>query len=425
MLRRSGFGATGPEVDSAVAVGDPSVVVAEILDGNFRKDPGVIATPMPDLEIPHRPHLDAVAERRRYRTKLTEQRNELTQWWVRRMVAIDNPISEKLTFLWHNHFATSAEKVIIPRLLARQNEKLRSHCLGNFRTLAGAMLSDPAMIVWLDGRENKVGSPNENLSREFMELFALGHGNGYSEADVREGARALTGWALTKDGGAELLRKRHDDATKTVLDTTGEIDAKELCDIVVAEPASARYIAGRLWQQLASDEPPSTSTSERLIEAYGPSYDLKALTNAILTDPTFLGSTGTVVSPPLDWLIGTLRALRVELDKPDQIKQAVTVLESLGQLPFYPPNVGGWPRGRAWLSSSAANVRLQTANKVVQDGDLSVVADSAVADRIDAAGYMIGIGAWSDRTVEALKPLRKHPDALVAAAVNTPEYLTS
>lgn len=425
MLRRSGFGATGSEVDSAVALGRPSALVAKRLAADFRQDPGAIATPMPRLEVPRRPEPNETSAYRKYRRKLAEQREDLTQWWIRRMVAVENPVNEKLTFLWHNHFATSGEKVRIPALLAHQNEKLRSLSSGSFRTLAYAMLTDPAMIVWLDGRQNKSGSPNENLSREFLELFALGHGDDYSEADVREGARALTGWTVTKDGNARLISKRHDDTTKTVLSTTGRIDSAELCDIIVAEPASARYIAGRLWQQLASDELPSAPTLKRLVEAYGPSYDLKALTAAILTDPDFPKRAGTVITPPLDWLIGTLRALRVELDKPDQIKRAVTVLESLGQLPFYPPDVGGWPCGRAWLSSSAANIRLQTANKVVQEGDYSQVSDSPVADRIDAAGYMIGIGAWSDRTVEALRPLRKNPDALVAAAVNTPEYLTS
>ena len=425
MLRRSGFGTLGSEVDSAVQLGGTSTIVAERLAGDFAKDPGVIATPLPDMDVPDRPNRSAESAYRKYLKTLASQREALTQWWIRRMVAVENPVCEKLTFLWHNHFATSGEKVRVPGLLARQNEKLRSHCLDDFRTLVHAMLTDAAMITWLDGRQNKVGSPNENLSRELMELFVLGHGNRYSEFDVREGARALTGWTVTDGGEAEFVAKRHDDSTKTVLGTTGKIGTEDLCDIVVADPASARFIAGRLWQQLASDDPPSAATLSRLAEAYGSSYNLKALTNAILTDSEFPKRGGTLVTPPLDWLIGLLRALQIDLDQAEQAKRAVTVLESLGHLPFYPPDVGGWPRGNAWLSSAAAPPRIQAATKLVKDGDLSLVSDSPLADRIDAAGYLIGIGVWSDRTVKALKPLRRKPESLVAAAANTPEYLTS
>lgn len=399
--------------------------VGEILSADFTNDPGVVATPMPNLDIPKRPEESDLPRRRRYFEKTGEQRQDLTHWWIQRMVAAENPANEKLTFLWHNHFATSALKVGLAGSMANQNQKLRELCLGDFRNLAYAMLTDAAMVIWLDGQQNKAGSPNENLAREFLELFALGHGNGYSEKDVREGARALTGWTVRNYVDAELVAKRHDNSTKSVLGTTGKIGLQDFCDVVVAEPDSASYIAGRLWQQVASDKPPSHATLERLVKAYGPNRDLSGLTTAILTDPDFLGSSATVVTSPAEWLIGLLRAVQTPLQDIQQVKIIAAVLKSLGQLPFYPPDVGGWPRGQAWLSSSAVNIRLRIASRVVKDGDVSLVDETAIDDRVDAAGYLIGVGAWSDRSAKALKPLRKEPTALVAAAVNTPEYLTS
>jgi uncharacterized protein (DUF1800 family) len=380
---------------------------------------------MPSLDIPDRPQDADTEGRRRYSEKIGVQKTDLTHWWIRRMVAVANPANEKLTFLWHNHFATSASKVGTARSMANQNEKLRAHCLGDFRNLAYTMLTDAAMIFWLDGQQNSAGSPNENLAREFLELFALGHGNGYSEKDVREGARALTGWTIREDVDAELVARRHDAKPKSILGTTGRIGLKELCDIVVGEPESTNYIAVRLWQQLASDQPPPSATLQRLAKAYGPNRDLNALTTAILTDPDFLENSATVVTSPVDWLIGMLRAVRVQELDTKQIELVARTLKLLGQLPFYPPDVGGWPRGQAWLSSSAVNLRMQVARALVADGDVSSVTDAALSDRIDAAGYLIGVGAWSDRSVDALKPLEQNPTLLVAAAVNTPEYLTS
>ena len=426
LLRRSGFGTTGTEVDKIAATDNLESVVEKILAASPSEDSGAAATPMPKVALLKHPGKTASGDRiNAYRKELSQQMHELTRWWVRRMVAVEQPTREKLTLLWHNHFATSAEKVQKAALMAAQNEKLRTLCLGDFETLAYAMLTDAAMVVWLDGDENKVGAPNENLAREFLELFALGHGNGYSETDVREGARALTGWIIREDGNTTLHKKRHDPATKTVLGSTGKLDAKLFCQTVLEHQGSPRYVASRLWQQLASDTPPSGQTLDRLVGAYGSDRNLQSLTAAILTDAEFLESRATVVSGPVDWLIGLLRTLQVPVDGSREVAGLTAVLKSLGQRPFYPPNVGGWPRGRAWLSTAAVGIRLQTASSAVKRGDISVVVDAAPSERLDAVGYLIGVGAWTDSTIKALKPLLKDPPTLVAAAVNTPEYLTA
>jgi uncharacterized protein (DUF1800 family) len=419
-LRRAGFGVTGPQVD-AVAAQDWSAYLGAALGADPDGDPGAVATPTPAFSPSRPPGKQATATARmQYNRELTEHMSQLSSWWLRRMVAVEQPVHEKLTLLWHNHFATSAQKVRIAAHMAAQNQKLRTLHLGDFRTLAYAMLTDAAMLRWLDGQSNTAQAPNENLSREFMELFALGHGDGYTEDDVRAGARALTGWVIRPDGQTAMLPRRHDPTVKTLLGARGDFDAAGFCDTVLAQPKSAAYVATRLWRQLASDDPPSASTLDRLVSAYGRNRDLRALTTAILTDDAFMSGRATVVNTPVEWLVGVLRTLRLPLDPPKRVRSVDTTLTALGQRPFYPPDVGGWPRGRVWLSTASAGVRLQAASAMAREADLS-----AVADRIDAVGYLIGIGAWSDRTVAALRPLVRRPAQLVAVAVNTPEYLTS
>jgi uncharacterized protein (DUF1800 family) len=381
---------------------------------------------MPTLPALRGPGTGAsVAVRKEFIQQIFGQMTELSDWWLRRMIAVRQPIHEKLALLWHNHFATSAEKAWVPAHMAAQNHKLRSLSLGDFRTLAYAMLTDAAMMRWLDAQTNTVKAPNENLAREFMELFALGHGNAYTEEDVRQGARALTGWVIRPTGQTTMVPKRHDQAAKTIFGVTKNFDAAGFCDAVLAQPKSPQYVAGRLWQQLASDTQPSPQALDRFVVAYGAHRDLRALTRAILTDDEFVNSRAAIVNTPVEWLIGVIRTLGVSVDPPAWVKMIDSTLRVLGQRPFYPPDVGGWPHGRVWMSTASADVRMRAASQFARAGDLSTVEDASADDRIDAVGYLIGIGAWSDRTVTALKPLTRNPVQLVAAAVNTPEYLTS
>jgi uncharacterized protein (DUF1800 family) len=425
VLRRTGFGTTGAQVD-AVAAKNWSKYIEAALGADPEADPGARATPMPTLPAPRLPGKGAsAAVLKEFVQRANEQLTELSDWWLRRMVAVHQPIHEKLTLLWHNHFATSAEKVWRASDMAAQNHKLRSLSLGDFRTLAYAMLTDAAMMQYLDAQTNTVKAPNENLAREFMELFALGHGNGYTEEDVRQGARALTGWVIRPTGQTTMVPKRHDQAAKTIFGVTKNFGAGGFCDAVLAQPKSPQYIAGRLWQQLASDTPPSQGALGRLVGAYGPGRNLRALTHAVLTDDEFVNSRAAIVNTPVEWLVGVVRTLNVPTKTPAQVKWMHSTLRALGQRPFYPPDVGGWPHGRVWMSTASADVRMRAASQLARAGDLSTVDAVAAGDRIDAVGHLIGIGAWSDRTAAALTPLTRNPIRLVAAAVNTPEYLTS
>ncbi|MBI3223523.1 MAG: DUF1800 domain-containing protein [Mycolicibacterium cosmeticum] len=425
MLRRAGFGASGPQIDAVVGQ-DRSAYLDAALGMDPGTDPGTLATPIPAPVTPPIPP-DSAPEpvRTAFIKEMNAQMLELGAWWTRRMTAVQQPLHEKLTLVWHNHFATSAEKVIAAELMAAQNQKLRALKLGDFRDLAYAMLTDAAMALWLDAVRNTKAAPNENLSREFMELFTLGHNNGYTEADVKEGARALTGRYVIPGAQTLVAPENHDTAAKTVFGVTGDHDDAAFCDIVLSQPGSPEYVAGKLWRLLASDTPAAPDVLARLTTAYGPNRNLKALTKAVFLDPAFGAAAGSMVTQPIEWLVGMLRALAVPLDSPDAVAGTNVVLTVMGQRPFFPYDVGGWPRGQVWLSSTSTAARVWAADKFVPMGDVSIVADAASADRIDAAGYLLGIGAWSDSTAAALKPLHDDPVRLVAAAANTPEYLTS
>lgn len=422
LVRRTGFGASGAEVDAALRVG-PARFVATLFAADPSADPGARATPAPHFAdtAPIGKGADKAEKKQRNRQR-KEQLVAATAWWVRRMAAVEQPFGEKLTFCWHNHFATSAKKVKYPAWMLAQNATLRAHGRGDFRTLAYAMLTDAAMLQWLDGQKNTSKAPNENLAREFMELFTLGHANTYTETDVREGARALTGWRIQQDGSTAVQPRLHDSGRKTVLGVSGALDAATFCDAVLAVPTGPAYLAKRMWAHLVSDTPPSAGVVDQLVTAYGAKRDIGAMLSAMLTAPEFAAAQGSIVISPVEWLIGAVRTLRVPVKTDADAMKLIQVLRGLGQVPFYPPSVGGWPSGRAWLSTAAVEVRLQAALALTRAGDLSAL-DGSAPSRVDAVAHLLGIASWSARSSVVLRASASDPQRLVAVALNTPEYL--
>ncbi len=426
LLRRTGFGATGTAVDAA-AKRPASQTVAAMLAATPSADPGAKRTPAPVLPfVPPVAKGASKEDRQKGNKARRDQLQTAIAWWLRRMVAVEEPFGEKLTFLWHDHFATAFNKVRQAQLMVQQNETLRSKGRGDFRDLALAMLTDPALLLWLDGEKNTAKAPNENLSREFMELFTLGHGDGYTETDVREAARALTGWRVDrKTGKATLVDKLHDTGSKTVLGVTGNLDYVAFCDAVLARPASAAFVATRFWNRLVASTPPPKPALDAMVSAYGAKRNVSALLQTMLTRPEMDSSAGTLVSMPVEWLVGALRSLKVPLDDDKTVTKLAGALRQLGQLPMDPPNVSGWPAGQAWLSTSAADLRMKTATMLAKVGDLSTVKSGSVTTRVEMAGHLIGVGTWSTRSATALKDAAADPVRLLTVALNTPEYLTT
>jgi uncharacterized protein (DUF1800 family) len=390
-------------------------------------DSGAAATPPPEFGPPARrlgKKTATMEQRMQQRRELAAQGRQLGVWWLDRMTAANAPFTERMTWFWHTHFATSIQKVKFPRLMYQQNDTQRRLGRGDFRTLAQAMITDPAMLVWLDGNGNQVGKPNENLAREFMELFSLGVGN-YTELDVRQAARALTGWRVNyRTDAAVFAARRHDAGPETVLGQPAAYTAPELVDLLVREPVSPRYLAGRIWTRFVSDAPPDQATMDRLLAAYGPGHDITALVTAAVRSPAFTDPASVLVREPVLWLVGALRALRLPASKvPERVLRPA--LNGMGQVPFRPPNVGGWPAGVPWLTTAAALVRMRLAQRLAALGDISSVTGTAPSGRIDATAALLGLPRFTDRTATALTPLVNRPAQLVGLALAAPENTVS
>jgi uncharacterized protein (DUF1800 family) len=356
------------------------------------------------------------------------------------MSAVTQPLAERMAWFWHGHFATSIQKVLFAKLMYDQNDTFRRAGRGDFRDLAQAMIIDPAMLIWLDGQANRIAHPNENLAREFMELFTLGVGN-YTEDDVRAAAHALTGWHIDYTTDQPVFDPAaHDSNTWTVLGRTGTLDAAGFVDLLLAQAACPRHIVSRLWTRFVGQNPPDASTTDRLVAAYGPGRDLTALLRAIATSPAFADPGSVLVKEPVLWLVGALRALNVTASTaaqqpialgstptPATDPTSVTLgwTRALGQVPFAPPNVGGWPAGSPWLTTSTALSRLRVGQELAQHGDISAVTEAAPTERVDAVAALLGLGGFTDRTASALRPLADRPEQLVAAALACPEYAVS
>lgn len=389
-------------------------------------DAGAAATPMPSPGAPpERPGKQDKAAKQAATKQLQAQAAQATLWWLDRMTAADVASVERLTWFWHGHFATSEQKVRSPELMLAQNQAQRDHALGSFTDLARAMVVDPALLLWLDGNSNKAGKPNENLAREFMELFTLGVGH-YTEDDVREAARALTGWTAQRDTTtAKLVPKRHDDGEKHILGATGDFAAQSFVDLVLGRPESAPFVAERIWFRLVSSAPPAPDVLNRLVAAYGNRRDIRALLRAITAEPAFRDSATSLVKQPVEWLAGLLRAFGVRPGSLDEKTRAQLPagLRGLGQVPFLPPSVGGWAAGGAWLTTSAGVARLHLAQLVAAHADLGVVAKAS--DKAAAIGELLGVDAWSDRTRAALAGVAGDVRQLATVAACAPEYVVS
>jgi len=256
-----------------------------------------------------------------------------------------------MTLFWHGHFATSQRKVRLGQLMYRQNVLLRREALGNFATLLHAVAKDPAMLIYLDNAGSRREAPNENFAREVMELFTLGEGH-YGENDVKEAARAFTGWSLERDTGRFVYRRAwHDDGVKTVLGTTGRFDGDDVLDLLLARPETAEFVAAKLWREFVSPQPDAAEVARWAAVFRDARYEVKPLLRAVLASNAFWAeeNRATLVKSPVDLVAGTLRTYGI---RPFELRPAVVTCAALGQNLFAPPNVKGWPGGDAWIDAA-------------------------------------------------------------------------
>jgi uncharacterized protein (DUF1800 family) len=348
--RRAGFGATWDEIQRDLADG-PRASVDRLVAG--RRVQGVPA------------NFEATANTLAGAAVASHEAGRLKAWWVYRMLFGPDPLGERLTLLWHNHFATSNAKVSDLVAMHLQNEQFREFARAPFRRLLNAAVRSPALLVWLDAPVNRKGHPNENLARELMELFTLGIGS-YTEEDIKEAARALTGWSVVSGEFSEQ-EAVHDDAEKTVLGHKGRWKGGDLVRILLEHPATSRRLAWRVGDGFLDEKALQGAGIDALAAGLREhDLDIGWAVETVLRSRAFFAnaSLGNRLPAPIELLVGSVRALELFDDPPSTLVLADWAAR-LGQNLFYPPNVGGWPGGRAWITTQAIVARANFAASLI------------------------------------------------------------
>jgi uncharacterized protein (DUF1800 family) len=419
LYRRAGFGATPAELDAAEARGYQATV--DLLLDLSAADPGADAVPLPSLtgdsalSGPASAGSTAgTAARRAANHQLGQENLALISWWLQRMVAAHNPLREKLAFFWHGHFATSIQKVRVPARMYRQNQLFRTQGAGNFEVLTQAVAKDPAMLIWLDSNTNRASHPNENFARELMELFTLGIGN-YTETDVKEAARCFTGWTYNGLADGFVFRPgQHDEGQKQFLGVSGDLGGEDVIRIVTHAPASAAFISSRLFSHLAYPVALNDPVVRDLSQRYATNLDIAGLLRAIFVHPAFQSEQARqgLVKQPVEYVVGVLRAFGGNGAEPT----LPAALTRLGQVPFAPPNVGGWPQNSYWLTTATELSRLSFAAAIAAVADLQGISDP------EALAHRLSIDAWNPHTDQVLRSATT-AEQMVTLALTAPEYV--
>ena len=350
LLNRAGFGATPADIDAALALGREAFL-AKLFNG-FAPD----AAPF-DLQEPVRPTPEerrTMTEEQRKATYRTLRRDDNQQlidyagWWFDQMTSQRHPLRERMVLFWSGLFTSSAKEVKNGEAMIRQNQLFHANALGSYADLLHAIVRDPAMLVYLNNTKNTRAAPNENLARELMELFSLGEGH-YSEADVKEAARALTG-NTERDAQYSFNSRQHDAGKKTVLGVSGALDADQLVDILLKQDACPRWVSGKLLEHFEGRTPPKERVEEYAKFLRANNYRVDAFLKKLFDDPVFYSPevVGQRIVGPIEFMVANCRRLGV--NPPGGVIAAGAA--QIGQQVFGPPNVKGWDGGRAWITTS-------------------------------------------------------------------------
>lgn len=376
------------------------------------------------IPAPHLPNLGQyppanTAASTAFWNAISAGQTETVSWWLDRMYAADYPLTERMTWFWHGHWATSVSKIFYPLPMYKQNVKLRKYALGDFREMARAMVVDSALNYWLDNEENYLTSPNENLARELMELMTLGV-NKFTQEDVTAAARALTGYATNLSAGTVSFdHTQHYAKPVTILGTRAKLNAESLVDLIVSKNENAKFITDRLWFRFVS----GTTTPPASLQASFASRDIDSLVNALVRSSAWTNPANALVKSPVEWFVGAAKALKV---RPSSLNAGNTQwsLNQMGQIPFNPPNVGGWPYGQSWLSGVALQYRFYLAQSLVNVSELAPL-KVPKSKMVQACADWLGVPEWSRRTANGLESATGTPSELAIAALLSPEYVVS
>ena len=358
LLTRAGFAPADAEVATYATLTHRAAVDRLLADARTSS-----VTPPPawiDERLTPPRELRAMSDeaRRAERQKQVRMGLDLRGWWLREMVSTPSPLTERMTLFWHNHFVSAQPKVRYTQLMYRQNVLLRKHALGHFDELLHAVAKDPAMLIYLDSATNRRGSPNENFAREVMELFTLGEGH-YSEDDIKQAARAFTGWSIDLDSGDYMFRRMlHDGGEKTVLGRSGNFDGDAVLDILLAQPATAEFVVRKLWREFVSPQPDEARVRPIAAQFRAGGWNIAQAVRALLLQPEVIArdEDNALVKSPAELVAGLVRQSGGELTQPIA---AAVALAGMGQNLFSPPNVRGWPGADAWINTHTLLSRKQ------------------------------------------------------------------
>ena len=420
LFHRFGFGPKPGEYAAALKAGIPATR-KKVLTLSKTPNSSVVSDPQIS-DLGKRPAanspqiIDFSVARRR-------QIQEMQLWWLDLMVLSPNSLVEKMSWFWHGHWATSIEKVEYALPMYLQNKTLREYCLTDFTKLAKAMINDGALQVWLDGQDSTVKAPNENLARELMELFTLGV-NRYTEQDVKEMARVLTGYQVERTTGqVKINPSRQDKNPVTIFGSTMTLSSESLTELLVKRKDCQQFIPERIWYRFisSSEKMPANFAA---IKAFS-SRDISQAVTATVNSPVMANPKYEMVKSPVEWFVAACRALEVVPSQLQTSDKLINHLDKLGQVPFSPPNVGGWPAGEGWLSSASALYRVAFANWLVPQSQLSVIRETSISDRTRKSADWLGVPEWSARTKAVLDENSADPEQFTLMALCSPDYIVS
>lgn len=367
LLWRSGFGIDAKNINLLSST-KPNVIVKNLF-GNLTTEPQYIDVASASLkdtlaQLKSAANMQDMAQNgfdkidKETRKKLREQSQEdiknLNIKWLDEMVNSNNPLLEKMSLFWHGHFACREINIFFQQKLLHS---IRSNALGNFGDLLKAVSKSASMISFLNNQQNKKKHPNENFAREVMELFTLGRGN-YSEQDIKEAARAFTGWSFNIEGDFVFRALLHDDGSKTFLGQIGYFNGDDILDILLKQKQTAKYITTKIYKYFVNE-----NVDEKIVESlatkfYNSNYNIATLMQEIFSANWFYEGKNIAakIKSPIELIVGIRKLLPMQMDKPEI---QLLFQKALGQLLFYPPNVAGWAGGKNWIDSSSLMVRLQ------------------------------------------------------------------
>jgi uncharacterized protein (DUF1800 family) len=306
-------------------------------------------------------------ERKKVQQKQREGVRSLNLNWLSLFVTTDAQLREKMAFFWHGHFACRNLNVFYQQGLL---DVIRRNALGSFRDMLHEVSKTAAMLNFLNNQQNRKDHPNENFAREVMELFTLGRGH-YSENDIKEAARAFTGWSSNLKGEFVFRRLQHDFGAKTLLGKTGSFDGDEVLDILLSQKQTAKYITRKIYRFFVNDIPDEEKINWLAERFYNSTYHIGQLMEDIFTSDWFYQekNMGFKIKSPIELIAGIQRMLPMKLEN----EEALTFLQrALGQMLFYPPNVAGWPGGKTWIDSSSLMLRMRLPQLINDTDELNV-----------------------------------------------------